>query len=206
MNTAPRDFLLILAALVAVAAVPLAAAEDRYLGDEVVIEGTNTETDTTYLLVTGPNIPAEGGRLDSPQTAVIDGDPLSFTRTGVEADGRWRYRWQTRGIGLDTGVYVVYAESQPRSRTNMVRGEYGTQSYSFGRSSRTLQTALPTATASHWVTTPPTPPETAPPADTLATATSATSTQGAPGFAIAILASMAAFGVAAILLWRCTRG
>jgi hypothetical protein len=103
------------------------------------------------------------------------------------------------------GVYVVYAESQPRSRTNLVRGEYSTQSYSFGRSSRITTTVIPTATTSASVTTPPTTqPETATSAETLAMATSATPAQGVPGFAIP--ASMAAFGAAAILLWRRTRG
>jgi len=186
----------VLVVLALAAVVPGWAAESVVLGDEVILEGVNSETDTTYLFMTGPNIPAEGGRLDSPQTAVIDGDPDSFTRTGVEADGGWRYRWQTRGIGLDAGVYVVYAESQPRSRTNLVQGEYSTQSYSFGRSSRTT-TIIPTATTT--VMTPPTIlPGATSPVQTLATA--APSPTRSPGFSI--LAAVGAFSAAIILLRR----
>ena len=180
-------FILVLAAVG-----PCLAADSVVLGEEVVLDGTNSVTDTTFLFVTGPNIPAHGGRLESPRTGVIDGDPESFTRTGVDAGGRWQYRWQTRGIGLDTGVYVVYASAWPRSRPNLVQGDYTSQTYSIGRSRTTIGPA-PAATVA--TTTPPTIPR-----DATATTAPATATPPATqanGFALA--APVATACAAAIL-------
>ena len=106
-----------------------AATTARYLGEEILLQGTNTDSAITYLFVTGPNLPLSGGRLDSPSRAVIDGDPASFTRVEVGAGNRWQYRWQTAGIGIDAGTYTVYAESFPRSRDFLTAGSYSTSTF-----------------------------------------------------------------------------
>jgi hypothetical protein len=97
-----------------------------YLGEEILLQGMNTDSDITYLFVTGPNLPAAGGRLDKPLTGVIDGDPASFTHVDVGSNHRWQYRWQTAGIGLDAGTYTVYAESFPRSGDRLSFSRYTT--------------------------------------------------------------------------------
>jgi hypothetical protein len=52
--------------------VTVVAAGDQsyYLGQEVKLSGTNSETDTTYLFITGPNLPSNGGLMTDPRTAV----------------------------------------------------------------------------------------------------------------------------------------
>ena len=105
-----------------------------YLGEEVDLTGVNTESDTTYLFVTGPNLPASGGRLDSPRTPVVDSDPSTFTQVGVNTDESWRYRWRTEGLGLDAGVYIIFAVSTPVSFTGLGDTAYGTTSVDLARS------------------------------------------------------------------------
>ena len=49
----------------------VAAGDQSYfLGQEVILSGTNSETDTVYLFITGPNLPANGGLLTDPRQAV----------------------------------------------------------------------------------------------------------------------------------------
>jgi S-layer glycoprotein len=105
-----------------------------YLGEEVDLTGRNTETSTTYLFVTGPNIPSSGGRLDSPRTPVADGDPASFTQAQVDTGGTWRYRWQTEGLGLDAGTYTIFAVSTPVSYPSLGDTVYGTTTVDLARS------------------------------------------------------------------------
>jgi|GEM_PF-3747628 len=69
--------------LFALAAAPAASALTVYPGSEVTLAGTSTWSDTVYLFVTGPNLPADGGRLDAPHTPVRSGDPESFTTGGA---------------------------------------------------------------------------------------------------------------------------
>jgi len=97
-----------------------------YVGEEINLTGTNTASDTTYLFITGPNLPPSGGRLDSPFTPVIDGDPASFTHSPVQSDNTWKYKWQTSNLGIDAGTYTVYTESAPRSRDTIINTEYST--------------------------------------------------------------------------------
>ncbi|MDD1676286.1 MAG: hypothetical protein LUQ40_00965 [Methanomicrobiales archaeon] len=90
-----------------------------YLGEEILLQGVNTDSGVTYLFITGPNLPLAGGRLDDPHSAVIDGNPASFTRTEAGTDNHWQYHWETAGIGIDAGTYAVYAESFPRDRDHV---------------------------------------------------------------------------------------
>ena len=113
-----------------------------YVGGELVLTGTNTETGTTYLFITGPNLPASGGRLDNPGVAVTDGDPSSFTRVQVGDNGQWQYTWEIANI--DPGTYTVFAESDPRSLANL--GSTGFSSTSVVLGAATVTSAPPTIT------------------------------------------------------------
>lgn len=101
-------------------------SSSAFIGEEVDLSGTNSETDTVYLFITGPNLPSSGGRLDNPRVPVRDGDPSSFTSATVQSDNTWLYRWQTADIGIDAGTYTVFAEATPRSRDNLGNTDYGT--------------------------------------------------------------------------------
>ncbi|MCX6690662.1 MAG: hypothetical protein NTW33_01095, partial [Methanoregula sp.] len=46
-----------------------------YLGEKVVFRGQNTDSDSIYLFLTGPNLPATGAELTSPDKAVANGNP-----------------------------------------------------------------------------------------------------------------------------------
>jgi len=49
--------------------VTVVAAGDQsyYLGQEIKLSGTNSETDTVYMFITGPNLPSQGGKLTDPE-------------------------------------------------------------------------------------------------------------------------------------------
>lgn len=90
-----------------------------YLGEIIKINGTNRDSRTTYLFVTGPCQPKCGGNLTSPETAVIDGVPSTFTQAAVKGDGSWEFEWDTRNLKIDTGEYTIYASSKPDDRAHL---------------------------------------------------------------------------------------
>jgi hypothetical protein len=107
------------------------ATNSYYLGQQVVLSGVNTATDTTYLFMTGPNLPSAGGSLTDPHTPVVTGLPGTFTQVPVNADTTWEYKWQTGNLGVDPGVYTVYAVATPNSRNDLGNAQFTTQSISF---------------------------------------------------------------------------
>ncbi len=156
-----------------------------YIGGELVLTGVNTETGTTYLFITGPNLPASGGRLDRPEVAVVDGNPSTFTQAQVGGLGVWQYTW---GIPvIDPGTYTVFAESDPRSFQNLGSTTYNTIPVVLGASSVTGTTPSITTTTS---TVPPTAspttiPATATPSQTTPVPTSTRAGAFVPASAIA---------------------
>lgn len=135
--------ILLFLALLTVAAV---SAVTVYPGSIVTLTGTSTGGDTVYLFVTGPNLPAAGGRLDNPDTPVRSGDPESFTTVAVEGGDRWTYRWRTGDAGLDPGTYTVYAVDAPVDRSNLSGHAYTTIPVTLGTPPETpvAGTAAPT--------------------------------------------------------------
>jgi hypothetical protein len=107
----------LIAPVSALTAVTIAVSGDQsyYLGEKVAMGGTNTDSDSTYLFITGPNLPAAGGKLTSPRQAPVSGDPGSFTVVKTTPDRTWEYAWYTAGLDLDAGTYTLYAASQPKT-------------------------------------------------------------------------------------------
>jgi hypothetical protein len=99
-----------------------------YLGEEAVFSGTNTAADSTYLYLTGPNVPANGGKLSAPGTAVVSGNANTFTVVTTAPDKTWKYSWFTNGLLLDAGSYTVYAASGPQAADQLADVAYGTTS------------------------------------------------------------------------------
>jgi PGF-CTERM protein len=109
-------------------AVTIVAAGDQsyYLGEEVKFSGTNTESQTTYLFISGPNLGDYGAAM-SPSDLNPRDHPLSSTdrpdgsntdelvAADVQGDNTWSYKWGTASIALDAGTYTIYATSQPSS-------------------------------------------------------------------------------------------
>ena len=197
MNRMPyRSLVLAAILLIALAAVPAASAITAYPGSEVTLTGTSTGSDTVYLFVTGPNLPAAGGRLDNPDTPVRSGDPESFTTVAVEAGDRWTYRWRTGDAGLDSGTYTVYAVDAPVDRSDLSGRGYTTIPVTLGTPPETpvTGTAAPTTVMPAEPLTPPVSAATPSPAP------SPTPTAAAPAAAAWITAG--AVLVAALLMRR----
>ncbi|MEN6611773.1 MAG: hypothetical protein ABFC24_13105 [Methanoregulaceae archaeon] len=97
-----------------------------YLGEEVVLSGVNSNSDSTYLYITGPNLPENGGNLSAPHQASVSGDPGSFTVVKTNPDKTWTYRWYTSGLRLDAGSYTLYAVSGPEAKDQLAEAPYGT--------------------------------------------------------------------------------
>jgi len=97
-----------------------------YIGEEITLSGTNTDSDTVYLFLTGPNLSIRGVHLLGALNPVVNGSAASFVNVDVEADDTWSYRWVTNGItrSLDSGGYTIYAASAPRDRDNLANVEY----------------------------------------------------------------------------------
>ncbi len=116
-------------------AVTIVAAGDQsyYLGEEIKFSGTNTETQTTYLFISGPNLQAVGSQIqnsDPRANAVVQGDASSFQTASVNGDNTWSWKWGTANVALDAGTYTIWAESGPASNTaaNLAGVAYGTVS------------------------------------------------------------------------------
>ncbi|MCZ0861270.1 PGF-CTERM sorting domain-containing protein [Methanocorpusculum sp. MG] len=81
-----------------------------YIGDEIKLTGTNTDSDLVFLFLTGQNLNANGIVLkDLPKK--IDAR-LSENPVAVKTDDTWEYKWDTSKIALDTGAYTIYATSR----------------------------------------------------------------------------------------------
>ncbi|MEH1515170.1 MEMAR_RS02690 family S-layer glycoprotein, partial [Cutibacterium avidum] len=110
--------------------VTIVASGDQsyYLGEEVKLSGTNSETDVTYLFITGPNLPNAGGMLKSPRKEVNNDQPASFDQADVQDDDTYEFKWQTANLEMDAGTYTVYAVSAPRDKDHLRDAQYDTVS------------------------------------------------------------------------------
>lgn len=100
-----------------------------FLGNEIQLAGTNTQSDTVYLFITGPNLPSAGGQLNSPRQSVTQGTTDgTWVAVDVNSDNTWSYKWQTSNISIDAGTYTIYAVAAPDNRDNLGSTQYGTTS------------------------------------------------------------------------------
>ncbi|MGA2160781.1 MAG: hypothetical protein ABSG28_01080 [Methanoregula sp.] len=103
--------------------------QSYYMGEPVIFTGMNTDSNSTYLFITGPNLPDGGGLLSSPQQSPVNGDPGSFTVVKTKPDNTWEYTMYTSGFRLDAGTYTIYAVSQPETKDQFGNSTtYGTVS------------------------------------------------------------------------------
>jgi hypothetical protein len=90
--------------------------QSYYMGEKVVFSGMNTDSNSTYLFITGPNLPDNGGKLSSPQQKPVSGDPGSFDVVKTKPDKTWEYTWYTSALMMDAGSYTVYAVTKPETK------------------------------------------------------------------------------------------
>ncbi|NYT17379.1 MAG: hypothetical protein GKC06_05170, partial [Methanomicrobiales archaeon] len=91
------------------------------LGDTLPLSGSAPGADSVYLFLTGPNLPANGVKLDDISVPVITGVPSTFAQAPVDANGNWEYTWYTRTTGglVDAGTYTVYVVTEPVGRRDL---------------------------------------------------------------------------------------
>jgi PGF-CTERM protein len=114
-------------------AVTIVAAGDQsyYLGEEIKLSGTNTETYKTYLFIVGPNLPENGANIanvDPRHFPSYDNVVSTFKVLDVAGDNTWSWKWGTSNYALDAGTYTIYAVSQPYTKDNLGQAAYGTVS------------------------------------------------------------------------------
>ena len=109
-------------------AVTISASGDGsyYIGTEITLSGTNTDSDSVYLFITGPNLKANGEKLLELGKSADDGGSL----VSVKTDNTWEKKWNTAGSGLDTGAYTIYATSSDVGKDKLSETEYATVSVS----------------------------------------------------------------------------
>ena len=101
-----------------------------YIGDVINLAGTSSSGNNVYLFLTGPNLNANGVKLDDAVTPVTDNDSSTFTVVGVNSDTTWTYKWDTGSLGrtLDTGAYTIYAVDYPVGTDSLGGHQYQTSS------------------------------------------------------------------------------
>ena len=79
-----------------------------YIGDTIIFDGKNTVGNTTFIKITGPDLPPGGVPIYD-----INGNPGSGNPVKVNPDGTWRIAWYTsniRGVEkMQTARYYVTA-------------------------------------------------------------------------------------------------
>ncbi|MDD1685477.1 YcdB/YcdC domain-containing protein [Methanoregula sp.] len=101
-------------------------------GDIITFSGTNTDSGTTYLFITGPGLNMNGARIQSmhpDQSPVSDGDASSFQAVPVGPDNRWSYTWDTRNVLIGPGTFTIHAAGAPRDLAHINRTNSDTVSF-----------------------------------------------------------------------------
>jgi len=105
-----------------------------YLGETIYLSGTNTDSDTVYLGLTGPNVnPTGSGEVSVADDSIasVDNNPATYKAVSVNTDNTWTYKWDTSSLGpvtLDAGTYTIYATAQPMTKNNLSNVQYATAS------------------------------------------------------------------------------
>ena len=109
--------------------VTITASGDRtyYIGEEITFSGTNTDSDTVYLFVTGPNLASKDGvKADAPSTKTVTDNATTFKTVAVESDDTWEWKFDTQGYAVDAGTYTYYAVTAAKNRANLADAQYAT--------------------------------------------------------------------------------
>jgi hypothetical protein len=117
--------------LVLAGAVAAAGSIQSYIGDTVKLSGYCYTSQTVYLFLTGPNLPANGVALDNINEQADQG---GFTQVSVDANNHWEYDWATGSTGgrLDAGTYTVWAVDGPNDLSQLSQAENSTISVTLG--------------------------------------------------------------------------
>lgn len=106
--------------------ITIAAGGDQsyYLGEEVVLSGSGSDSEYIYLFITGPGIPDSGGKLTSPHRNIVSGAPDSFNSVKTKPDKTWEYIFYTGNLGINPGQYTIFAAGKPEAKDQLNRGTF----------------------------------------------------------------------------------
>ena len=100
-------------------AVTISASGDGsyYIGEEIKLTGTNTDSSSIWLFITGPNLITDGEQVKQLPTHIAAAGAYNDGRVqngdvAVKTDNTWEFKWDTANCGLDTGAYTIYATSR----------------------------------------------------------------------------------------------
>jgi FOG: PKD repeat len=91
-----------------------------YLGEGITITGTNFDSASTYLFMTGPCQPPCGANLTSGKLPVVNTQAFTFTRVSV-INNKWQYIWKTKDLPIELGDYEIYAASKPNDKSALTK-------------------------------------------------------------------------------------
>ena len=100
-------------AIVTISASPSAEGH-YYIGDTIRFSGTNTDSNTTFLFLTGPGLNLAGSGVDSNRLEIV---PItnsvisSYKAVSVGTDHQWIWEWDTHKVPLFSGTYTIHAVS-----------------------------------------------------------------------------------------------
>lgn len=108
-----------------VSSVAAAGTIQTYMGDTVRLSGYSYSSQTVYLFLTGPNLPADGVALDNVNFPTDNG---GFTPVSVDSNNHWEYDWGTGSLlgRLDAGTYTVWVVDSATTLPNLYNAEYST--------------------------------------------------------------------------------
>jgi hypothetical protein len=106
-----------------------AAMVQAYIGETIPLSGYMYSSQTAYLFLTGPNLPANGVALDNINNRADQG---GFTEVSVDGNNHWTYNWYTGSTGgkLDAGTYTIWVVDGPNDISNLNQADYSTISIS----------------------------------------------------------------------------
>jgi hypothetical protein len=133
--------MLALACLLLIPSVPAAPGIQASFGDIIPLSGYSYSSQTVYLYLTGPNLPANGVALNDISKRAEDG---GFTLVQVDSNDHWSYKWGTGSIGgrLDEGTYTIWVVSGPNDRSHLSQADYSTISVTLGKPSISINTPV----------------------------------------------------------------
>ena len=85
-----------------------------YIGDTIRFSGTNTDSNTTFLFLTGPGLNLAGSGVDSNRLEIVpitNGVISSYKVVSVGTDHQWIWEWDTHKVPLFSGTYTIHAVS-----------------------------------------------------------------------------------------------
>jgi hypothetical protein len=111
---------------------PATAADidmEGYFGETFTLHGYSYVSDSVYLFMTGPGLPANGVTLTDTS---LRADQGHFTVVDVDENQEWTYTWKTSRIDseIDPGTYIVYVTNKPADRSHL-GDESSYKTYSF---------------------------------------------------------------------------